>query len=736
MNSIETISEEDLFERICDPTEPADRVARLSSTLDGLIEGRTRVVSLVSEELSVATVFANLLRSLDVALRYELVSWFTERAKRTFSDIEPTSGFNAVVVEHLLASASLLLPGQSIYRGVIEFGRKVLRPDSQMPISVQLEGARLLYDADALGDSPGFWMELCTRFLRTDESIAYVALSALMRKWPKDSLEYLLQTCASVDHHESADLASLITISADEITNGVSVEQFSFLFHAYSARFRPEIREALENVAAERGWSLSLGPIAALEIGPAIVYDHESAAALYLSRAMGAASEAEAMLNGEMFAAVCHYQRDQNRRLQHTHSPESVFPVGELIWLRAMRQAPARKFERARIDGSMELHFVRKAVEQEINSPNGRDARPDAEVLLRAVDERVSVQSYAEDAGNELMKLGFDKNSFLLGASEFHQDRLVMNVVAAALRGAGLPGAQVGDRAWEDRSFFLTDRSRKADVVIRGEIVASATPSGVFAFKGFRVFIRLDALRSFLDMKTAWSPADDAKRLIAAVGRHGDPKAALDLPARARLVLELGEVDAKGSAFEELRGALQRVAGIPDDKKPEPIEVSNDEAFEKFITGRARVYCGGAINNLLIDTWWKESEPKNFVELLSHDEIARGFVCRRGRAGDHNAPYVEDALHFRFAKKKNQAGPSTTKAEVAVTKLFRAAGRGLQKWSNEVMSSPEHLNGSTESCEAARRILRPLQQKRNGKYAFVTRLTDPALLVKTSDQFY
>ena len=162
---------------------------------------------------------------------------------------------------------------------------------------------------------------------------------------------------------------------------------------------------------------------------------------------------------------------------------------------------------------------------------------------------------------------------------------------------------------------------------------------------------------------------------------------------------------------------------------PQPIGESNDRAFERFIRGESAIYCGGAINNLLIWTWWAGNPSSRVVELMNHDDIAQGLRVKGSRSLEQG--FVENRLGF--GAKGLQI--KSRKVETDLVSLFRLVGRRLAEWAEHVMEHPTRLNGSAESCEAARHILRP-RHSGSGRYAFVTRPTDPALLVQSSDRYY
>lgn len=237
LNNVKTISEAQLLELIVEPKLPADRAGQVRFFGNRILDGSTVVLSLASEPLSTSIVFENLLRSLDAALRYELISFATERAEAAI----PTRGqlvpADETVVANLLDCANVLLSGQPVFPAIIEFAQQVLTAPNQLPHSVQLQSARILYDADALGESPLVWMDLCTRHLDSSDDIAFVALSALMLRWPEESLEYLFRISAAAPSDMVHGLADLISVSGQEITAGVSFEYFSNLYNQYASRF-------------------------------------------------------------------------------------------------------------------------------------------------------------------------------------------------------------------------------------------------------------------------------------------------------------------------------------------------------------------------------------------------------------------------------------------------------------------------------------------------------------------
>jgi hypothetical protein len=192
----------------------------------------------------------------------------------------------------------------------------------------------------------------------------------------------------------------------------------------------------------------------------------------------------------------------------------------------------------------------------------------------------------------------------------------------------------------------------------------------------------------------------------------------------------LGQLTAKGTSFEHLKAAIARVAGQPS-AAGRDVELSNDAAFENFILGRSPIYCGGALNSLLIERWWASTDPANFVEILAHKEIEPGFTPRRVRKGQGRC-FVENYVDF---SEQARGRADFRKSEDNIVRLFRSIGRGLKDWGSDVMRRPERLNGLGTSCEAARRILEPLPDYRSGHYAFVTDKLDPALLMRLDDYY-
>src|ERR1017187_2046117 len=105
------------------------------------------------------------------------------------------------------------------------------------------------------------------------------------------------------------------------------------------------------------------------------------------------------------------------------------------------------------------------------------------------------------------------------------------------------------------------------------------------------------------------------------------------------------------------------------------------------------IYCGGAINNLLLDTWWRACQSENFVEILSDDEIAQGYRVKPGQPKRGGRPFVENALHFNLRKDKRRSQA----VESNLTGLFRVVGRALRSWSDEILREPDRLNGNSSS---------------------------------------
>ncbi len=697
-----------------------ERPGLLKEMVGKILEGEVEIVSLQSDPLELSVFFSNLLHSLDAVLGYELIALAEAAAKLVFAD--GTVRADDKFLANLLDAAGILLVGRPSLGTVLRSAADLVEATTTKP-QVQLAAARLLYDQDALGDSPDPWISLVVRNVAGETTLAVTGLSALMHRWPSQSLDFLLSTGSEsrdLDPSVQKALANLIALSTDEILEGVSYEQFLRTYREHAAQLPSAIRQAIEFAASDRGWTLpdDAGTMSKGALVPIV----SQQPTLPVQIAEKPTTRSDAIQVGEARALRC--------RFPMAGGVTPVYPLIQLQTLFYMRAASADDFGKAELEGFEELSFVRYAVEREIAERSATAEETGYVELLNAVYNYPAVHSAATQAVKMLLKLGFGNHILLLGASEYHQDRLLMHIVAAALRRAGLMGATVANRAWEDPSLWLASHGQEAHVIMAAEVVAEPQPDGVFEFKGFRVFIRVDAVRDQL-ANGRRTETEEVKSLVEAANEGADIREVIDLSARARLALQLGDLDAKGSAFEALRASIARIAGVRDFRSENPVDVSNDEAFERFITGKAAIYCGGAINSLLIETWWMSSQPGNFIEILNHAEIAKGFQVKEvGRS--EREPFVENSLRFGLK------GPKTAveEAKTALTKLFRAVGRGLQRWSEEVMRHPEQLNGSTKSCEAARAILRPPHASRSGKYAFATRLSDPARLIKESDRFY
>jgi hypothetical protein len=188
----------------------------------------------------------------------------------------------------------------------------------------------------------------------------------------------------------------------------------------------------------------------------------------------------------------------------------------------------------------------------------------------------------------------------------------------------------------------------------------------------------------------------------------------------------LGDNDVKGPAFEQVRPALEYIAKKRASKHAQPL--SNDRALELFIDGKVGVYCGGAINSLLLDTWWHSAAPMEFIEFLCHAEIEKGFHFNNSEDGNRETHRkVINYLDFDIG--------DHSRLKRLLTNLFRVIGRGLSDWAQGVRDVHAGPTDNLAPCRAACYLLRPLHREGVSKHAFVTALTDPASLI-LQDTFF
>jgi hypothetical protein len=697
-----------------------------------IISGQIVVVGAGHGELSPSSVFDWLVDSLEISLRRELVCTIEDYIASYFeNDIDVQPG-NKTSVLNMIATAREILEGRPIFHKVAAYCQDVLEKKKSIPSDIRLEAAKFLLDSGHIGDDPQFWADIVKD---TPEKVTFLptAVLGLFEKWPAFALDFFLAEAARLSVPEQNTLANFVSLAWEEITSRVTVEEYVSSFLRFGNDLSEDLKTALEGLASLRGWEIERGTViegAVITSSALVPFSNSTIGAPTWDNLSDYTRAGLFKDLGAKFAADARFSWREQSRLGQVNA---AFPD---VQLQALHQIRGRIGENITCSdlGYMELGLVRTSVQQELTEATYGDDLGDGEIMLQAVQERVpACGPSALKAAGCLWDLGFDRQHFNLGETEYHQDRLMMNIVGAALMRSGLMGAQVERRPWESEGFNLCKQHKQANLVMRARPTSRATRSGIFSFEGFRVYLRADGLERYLSNETDDEVIADGRVLLKAVREGNLPREALSVRSRAQLAFRLGLVEARGSIFEDLRVAIGNLAGVRAGGRKIAHDLRNDDAFESFITGRTSIYCGGAINSLLIDTWWIPSAGHNFVEILDHEEIAAGFRSDKQASSRDAHCYMENSLHFNGFGGGGEAARARA-AQKALIDLFRVVGQGLQRWARDVTANPHQLNGLGPSCAAARRLLGPEHEA--GQYSFVTKLTDPAVLIQKSDKFY
>jgi len=742
------INLEVLLERLdADGDPPVDRALRLEREFEAIMSGALALMSPRYGTVLPATAIDQLFDALDASDRRELIAIADGHVRRRIAKFTKGQGVDEKTFANLVSITFNILKGKAIYVEVVRLCERLIRAPAFDNIELTVEAARFLYDAGAFGEDKEVWIRLCDRDPANSIRFLPTVVLSLLRKWPDDGLMLLFKYCVDSPAEDQEKLAAFVGVFGSVITSSVSADDYLKGFVAIRDVVEPDLRLAFEEAAEARGWELppenieeyrAPEPAQTGDLVPVLVRRAPDPGSpwwdwVFVSPAaggpQGAISENAEKVRGPALANQIGLASRQGDLPEHQRFPTPQKELFSQVRRRSIQISVSRLEE-----GGLELGYVRQCVKGSIDESIERDSFVEDDVLMHSVESYFAFHAYAQEAEKRLSHLGFNRKPFMLGASEFHQDRLSMAIVSAALRRAGLMGVRVSHRQWDDKSMLLFREGTEANVVTRGRFTASPSETGLFAFEGFRLFARCDALRDLVTEGRVDEIAGQVAALLDCAENGGDVQEALSIQARANVALHLGLISARGSAFEGLRSAVEILAKGKSTPGQSEVEVTNDEALKNFITGRAAIYCGGAINSLLIDTWWRDADPRNFIELLCHDELKSGFQVEGPARARKGPVFVENYLEFGgLGDSKSRP---VRQAQQALTALFRAVGRGMQAWSGEVMAHEKHLNGLGRPCEAARRILRPSPEFRTGHFAFVTSGVDPARLIHQADRHY
>lgn len=699
-----------------------DEIHKKCSTLkewfQNIITGKVNVVGDMYGTLTVTTVCGELLRTLDVVLQNEMTIIAEDLARSYIINNEQE---NQSVQANIISVSYQLLRKSASFSYIIKFSRQILKSSADTHIRLRVEAAKFLYDSRMFGEDKDFWESICEHDNTNLIKILPTVLLSLFEKWPKTGLDVLFKYSTTLSEDDQLTLAGFISLFSDLIVSKTSKEEFRNKYIHCKDSVNPELKKALEETGKLMGMDLPYQiEISKNDTSPALThYD--------------TGNKLDSDIIDELDMLTILFNSVKSLKKNDGNSPEHFIEA----FCKIVPQVGQMPFSQEK-KGKIELRFVRRAVMNNIEDHIEQENFNEASILMKAIQKCIpSLHDYAIEAKKQILNLGLENKPLYLGCSEYHEDRLVMNIAVAALKKEGLMGAQVALRQWENKSFHLSTGD-DAHVVARSKYVKKPSQYGLFRFNGFRVNLRVDTALELAKQKNLTATISLLKKVEEYLKKDIPLDTVLSTNERAQLALKLGLMSAKGSAFEDLRSAVEKIATGKGQQKTNKVDVSNDDAFSKFIKGQSAIYCGGAINNLLIDNWWKRSNAMNFTTILNHNEISSGFSAKKttaNNAGTHEL-YLENSLDFNLpATDQNKKNINSSKA--AITSLLRSIGTGLQLWSAEVLNNADRLNGLARSCEAARRILKPLQTEYGiGQYAFVTKRTDPAQLIQSSDQFY
>ncbi|MEI9988475.1 MAG: hypothetical protein WDM86_00405 [Rhizomicrobium sp.] len=612
-----------------------------------------------------------------------------------------------------------------VFRPAIELARALLTQDDlSHDVDTNLAAAQVLVDTRTLGTDKNFWIALPTKAKQSQSRFIPTVVVALLAKWPDSGLAFLLTYSMQVTGRALTDIERFATFYAVQAATSLTQQGYSEAIKEFYEHLSEGMKAAVERMGSERGW-----PVETQKYVP----PPQLLSSLFIPTSDVAKYSSE---NLDSYFVDVPVSRAAWEAASDKGSPQPLIDLST--------DSPYLKYfawftERAVEDGHFadaaeaqrrQLEYVRAIAKSDIERWEERDPFNPSEKLLAAISKYGRINDYAGEVTKALRECGFREKPVYFLHSEYHQDRLLMHLAVAALRGFQFHNAETASRRWDATTFKTRDRQLSDEtidghVMMTADLVERPSPRGIYKYVGFRVFGRVDVLRELLTDGSDKELHSLGRQLLEIVDRGGDPLRDMSLTDRAKLTLKLGTVGSKGTVFESVRPAVERLAAIPP-KKGRSANTTNDESLMKFVTGEAGVYCGGAINARLMENWYLKQQRTNFVELIPHRELETGLGDGRRKM------FIENGLRFdHLSSNKTQA----RRAETAITRLMRSLGDALQRWAQDVCSAPQ-LNGRSQSCDAARRLLKPANNYLEGRFAFATTLRDPAALLSSSDQFY
>ncbi|MCC7055102.1 MAG: hypothetical protein IT355_17650 [Gemmatimonadaceae bacterium] len=704
----------------------------LGTLVDGLLGDRIAVFDQKDGRVRADAVFDRLVLQVEYRSRAALLELLFDQAVVEFSRIlsGAEAESNRIQILFRLGTVVAMQP-RACALGVRAANQVLVASHHRWDIRVS--AAQFLVDVDAVGNDINFWRSLPASGGENAWKFVPTVALALLKQWPDDSFRFLVESAVSAGGEAAQEILSFVRFFGRRIGDRISQGVYREVERSRYAMMSPQLRDAFELIGRGAGWNPGVGlTIAALPVvAPGDTIDlsipvdrlNSSAASRNTRHAMLSMVSSLARVND----SATGYPRPFS---------DSIERSGAFRWFNRLGEAGVFGEGATEADVRMgQLDFVRETVRQDIDDSPPSSTACSEGVLLEKLRHFGKFDDAARDAAKALKACGFTDRPFVFLSSEYHQDRLLMSLAVEALRRHGLLGASLMLRRWDATSFRIGSNI-DGHVMMRAHVTSKPTRFGIYRFNGMNAFVRVDKIRelhrdepteasqAILEIVDSFAPSMISRETGAEVERRC---LQIGVKARAQLALRLGRFGSKGSVFEEIRPALSRIAEAP--QRRERVSESDDESFVGFIRGDVGVYCGGAINALLVRTWWQAAEPLNFLKLLGHDEISGGLISGRRQDGGSRA-HIENYLDFGGFEASRRASA----AQRHLTTLFRDLGRCLSKWAKAVRGQ-SRLNGLSESCYAARQLLAPNRDFNFGRYAFVTSIKDPATLVHEIDTF-
>lgn len=346
-----------------------------------------------------------------------------------------------------------------------------------------------------------------------------------------------------------------------------------------------------------------------------------------------------------------------------------------------------------------------------------------------------NIRDAAAKAKDALKTLNYAAEPFRVGVSEYHQDRLFLNLANAALGSEGFDIVKSQSVAWGTRTEAF-DVSISAGLKGKGRPISD---DGIYDFKGLSLFVRSDALRD-----RHVQAKGDEKRLIDQL-LSSEPSERLsalsdDSTARIRatIAIELGLEDTTDPGIKDLYEGVVQLAGTH--RKAAQRRQQNHKRFLNFLRGESNLYCGGAINARLLHDWWSTGDDPVVVQILDDLDIKSG-LARRVKCSASEI-VMENFIQYGGALKRESLDKSKSRAaklaKKALVQLYREIGSALSS-----LSVSRH-NGDAQAAEAAFLLLSPSspdpmaepRDQFSGQWSFVSSPIAAVELATSGDHYF